>query len=122
QRSPVSLRSRSNVLHITNATPDTPAGDDGRFSLAELQAAALANRSLTADLVLDELVERCRATPRITVEDREVDLTRACNVLARWDRRFDVDSRGAVLFREWVSRYAPQDFARQGRFFAVDFD
>ena len=28
-------------------------------------------------------------------------LTRACDVLAAWDRRADLDSRGAVLFREF---------------------
>ncbi len=122
QRVPVSLRTRSNVLHLTNRTPDRVAGEDGRFSLRELTAAILANRSLTADLVASELVERCTATPRVEVDGQMVDLTEGCAVLAAWDHRFDLDSRGAVLFREWVSRYSPASLRRSGDLFAVGFD
>jgi acyl-homoserine-lactone acylase len=110
------------VLHITNATPDRPAGEDGRFGLRELQDAVLSNRSLAADLLLPELLGRCRATPFAMLGDDRVDLADACDVLAAWDRRFDVDGRGAVLFREWVGHYDRDDFLRAGDLFAVDFD
>jgi acyl-homoserine-lactone acylase len=122
QRTQLSLRARSNVLHLTNAPPYAAAGRDGKFNLQELQTAVLANRSLTADLLLPELVERCKATPRATVDGQDVDLTGACAVLERWDRRFDLESRGAVLVREWIGRYENLDLDGKGRLFAVDFD
>ena len=117
QNRALSLRTRNNVLHLTNAAPYTVAGRDGKFSLAEVQAAVFANRSLTADLLVPELVGRCKANPRVAVDGVEVDLSKACLVLERWDRRFDLESRGAVLFREWHGHYD-----NGGRLFAVAFD
>lgn len=122
QRAPVSLRTRSNVLHLTNRTPDRLAGQDGRFTREDVQSAVLANRSLAADLLARELVERCQAQPRVELDSRTVELTSACAILARWDHRFDLDSRGAVLFREWIGRYSPRDLLGQGDLLAHDFD
>jgi acyl-homoserine-lactone acylase len=122
QRAPVSLRTRSNALHLTNRTPDRPAGDDGRFTRDELEQAILGNRSYAADLLVPELVERCVAQPRVELDGRTMDLADACAILAAWDHRFDVESRGAVLFREWITQYAPADLTRSGALFAVDFD
>jgi acyl-homoserine-lactone acylase len=87
-----------------------------------MQGAILSNRSLTADLLLPELVARCQTSRRATVEGRRVDLAEACRVLDGWDRRFDSDSQGAVLFREWIGQYEGSDLAGKGRLFAVDYD
>ena len=65
-----------------------------------------ANRSLTADLLVPDLVGRCKANPLVTVDAEDVDLSKACIVLDGWDRRFDLASRGAALFREWLGHYA----------------
>ena len=117
QNSAVSIRTRNNALHLSNAPPYAAAGGDGKFSLAEVQAAVFANRSLTADLLVPELVGRCKANPRVAVDGGEMDLSKACIVLERWDRRFDLESRGAVLFREWLGHCDDG-----GRLFAVAFD
>lgn len=62
----------------------------------------LGNRNLGAELVVDDLVVACEAAGSATAADgRTVDLAPACDVLAGWDRRVDVDSVGAVLFREF---------------------
>jgi acyl-homoserine-lactone acylase len=61
---------------------------------ADLQELMFANRVYAAELVLPELLPLCRAA-----EDGA--LTPACNVLSAWDRRANLDSRGAVLFREF---------------------
>ena len=121
-RESLSTRTRNNVLQLSNAAPYTAAGADGKFTLAEIQAAVLSNRSLMADLLVPDLVERCKAAPRVTLDGSEVDVTNACTVLGAWDRRFDLDSRGAVLFREWLANYAPPDFRDAGRMYAVPLD
>jgi acyl-homoserine-lactone acylase len=111
QRTELTLRARSNVLHLTNASPYRAAGADGKFNLREIQDAVLDNRSLAADLLLPELLERCTATTSAVIGGRSVDLSRACAILGHWDRRFDLESRGAVLFREWLGQYDNREFA-----------
>lgn len=97
---PQSNRTRQNAIVLDDTSPDGPAGSDGTFDLVELRDLSLDNTSRTATLVLPELVERCRATPIVDVDGQPTDLAAACDVLAGWDGRFDLDSRGAPLFRE----------------------
>ena len=62
------------------------------------------NDSLAAELALDDLLTVCPGTGAAIGHDRHgeaVDLTEACAVLRRWDRRMDLDSRGAALFAEF---------------------
>ncbi|WP_281911146.1 penicillin acylase family protein [Massilia varians] len=67
-----------------------------KLTLADMQALAFSNRVYAAELVLPELLTECAALSN--------ELSRqACNVLQAWDRRANVDSRGAVLFREFWS-------------------
>jgi acyl-homoserine-lactone acylase len=66
----------------------------GRLQLTDLQELAFANRLHAAELVLPDLLPRCIATA-------DADLQPACAALAAWDRRVNLDSRGAVLFREF---------------------
>ncbi len=117
-----SLRTRRNDTTLGDPRPEGPRGEDGKLDLAEMQAAILQNRGMTADLLRSELVERCGRTPRATLDGRPVDLLAACAVLASWDGRYELDRSGAVLFREWISQYAPEDLRGKGRLFAVDFD
>jgi acyl-homoserine-lactone acylase len=117
-----SLRTRNNDLTLSNQSPDRPAGDDGKFTLDEMANALLSNRSLAAELLKDELVARCRGQELQTVGESQVDLKEACAVLAAWDGRFNLESQGAVLFREFMGRYEPSALTRKGPLFAVDFD
>ena len=84
-----------------------------KLTLADMQALAFSNRVYAAELVLPELLTACAALSN--------ELSRqACNVLQAWDRRANVDSRGAVLFREfwamasaipnkWANPFNPAD-------------
>ncbi len=77
------------------------AGTDGLgpagFTLDTLQQVMFGNRNLSAELARDTTVSACQASGR-------ADLAEACTVLAAWDTRADVGSRGAVLWREYWSR------------------
>ncbi|SFC73911.1 penicillin acylase family protein [Massilia yuzhufengensis] len=67
-----------------------------KLTLVDMQALAFSNRVHAAELVLPELLAACAALSN--------DLSyQACNTLQAWDRRANVDSRGAVLFREFWS-------------------
>lgn len=95
------------------------AGTDGlegkKFTLEQLQEVMFNNRNYGAELVVPDLVAACGVNSSVTLEDGTVvDLAEACGVLAAWDQKVELDSRGAHLFRE---------FARFGGLqFAVPFD
>jgi acyl-homoserine-lactone acylase len=62
------------------------------------------------------------ATPGTEVDGQWVSLTEACTVLAAFDGRYDTGSRGAVLWREFITQFSPGDLSDEGRLFAVGFD
>jgi acyl-homoserine-lactone acylase len=122
ERTPRSLRTRMNARLLADTSPTGPAGTDGKFSLDELAAVAFDNRGLASELLRAPLVERCSQRSQVTVESVTVDLVPACRALAAWNGRLDLDSRGAVLWREFITRFEPRDQFRAGRLFAEDFD
>jgi acyl-homoserine-lactone acylase len=84
-----------------------------RIDLDDVQQLAFANRVYAAELVLPQLLQACQASG-------DSALMNPCDALAGWDRRADVGSRGAVLFREfwnlaatipdkWAVPFDPQD-------------
>ena len=117
----LSLRTRMNATTLGDLTPDGPAGPDGKFDLEELGQAILHNRSLAAELLLPGLVARCRGKSRILVDGQSTDLKEACQVLSKWDGRYNLESSGAVLFREFLTRYNSSQLRRAGALFGEDF-
>ncbi len=71
------------------------AGTDGYgapgFDLETLQTAMYNNRHLGGELVRDDLVSLCRS-------GAEEDMQPACDALAGWDLKVDLDSTGSHLF------------------------
>ncbi len=122
ERAPRTLRTRMNAKLVSDIAADGPAGADGKFSLQEMQQALLGNRSLTAEVLRDELVAACVATPAAEIDGETIDLAAACEVLQGYSGRLGLDSRGAVLFREWITRYDYRETLTDGALFAVPFD
>jgi len=111
---PQSPRTRTNVeLLSENPVP---------WSIDDVESAILSDRALLADQLRSPLVEACRATPNVTVDGVAADLTAACDVLDAWDGAFRTDSVGAVLFREWLSRFDWADRSDAGALFQDSFD
>lgn len=97
-----SLRTRMNVELIKK----------GEFDIPRIQQALFGNESLAARLLQPALVAACA-----DVEE----LAAACAAIAAFNGRFDEDSSGAVLFREWLAAYPYEDGMRAGDLFAVPF-
>jgi len=78
-----------------------------KLNLTDMQALAFSNRVYAAELVLPELLTACAGASGTLMQQ-------ACTTLQAWDRRADLDSRGAVLFREfWALATAiPNKWAR----------
>ena len=122
ERTARSLRTRVNSLMLSDTSANGGSGADGKFSLKELQDLLFSNRSLSAELLRDELVKACTATPKVMVKETEVDLTEACAALASYNGQLNLDSKGAVIFREWITRYNKKARRSKGELFAVPFD
>jgi acyl-homoserine-lactone acylase len=69
------------------------------ISLSDVQQLVFADRVYAAELVLPHLLPLCQGSA-----DRL--LSSACRALAAWDRKANIDSRGAVLFREFWNQAA----------------
>lgn len=68
-----------------------------RLRMSDVQELAFANRVYAAELMLPEFLPLCGASIDAIV-------AQACRVLNAWDRHANLDSRGAVLFREFWNR------------------
>src|SRR5690606_18097130 len=125
---PRTARTKMNLRYLVETGPDSAAGDDGTFTLEELEAAQLSARSSIAEDLREQVVERCTGVGEVTVDvdgtERTVDLGPACTTLAAWDGAHRVDSRGAVVLREWLSSgtWTFEESMDQGGLFADAFD
>jgi acyl-homoserine-lactone acylase len=122
QRTARSPRTRENATVLQDATAA------GGLTIDDIKDLALANRGYTSRALKDELVARCQATPSIDVPADDplpaatVDLTKACEVLAAWDGTYELDSRGAHVWREFTTRFATADGFQAGNLWAEPFD
>lgn len=119
---PVTPRTRMNATLLGGAGPVGPSGPDGKFSPEDLEAAVLGNHSLLAEQLLDAVVERCASAGTAQVSGKDVDLSDAVEVLRKWDRRFDLDSVGAVLWREFLASFNDAALKDIGPLFAERWD
>lgn len=98
------------------------AGADGKLDLDELTEAALANRGYSGELLRDQVVARCTGVGVWEVDDQMVDIAEACDLLAAWDGLLNLDSVGAIIWREWLGDYDAKLFKEQGALLATPFD
>ncbi len=116
ERTPRSLRTRQNLK--TAAT----LAATGEVTVETVCEALFGNESLSAELLCDAVVARGRAAGKVESEGQQVDVAAAAEVLAAWDGRFDLDSRGAALWREVVAGFAAGELLDAGPLFGVAWD
>ena len=97
--SPRTPRTRMNLRHAID-----DGGEDGLFSLEELQQTALSGQASLAEDLREAVVERCTDVGvfEFEHEDEEysVDLTEGCLALSNWDGTTTITARGAHVWRE----------------------
>ena len=122
-----SLRTRIGHLMVAerrNATDGLDATPG--FTLDSLKALMYRNRVYGAEIVLDDVLAICAALDGSDADEERA--LRACAVLADWDRKVDVESRGAQVFTEFwreIHRELGSDFhvlIESRNFWAVDFN
>lgn len=97
ERNRVSLRTRAGLSFIEEALA---TGE--KMQPRHLEQMLFSHRHFGAELFLDDLLSVCQgATDPVMVDGTEVDVSASCAVLAAWDRRADIDSRGVHVWREF---------------------
>jgi acyl-homoserine-lactone acylase len=100
----LSLRTRMGLQLLSDS-----AGDDDKFSPAEVAAALLGNRTYLGEAVRADLLKQCQlqgSTP-ISLEDgSDVDISTGCNALASWDGKMNKESQAGHLFREFAYKFS----------------
>jgi len=104
ERTERSLRTRSGLVMVEQRLTGTDGWSGDRYTLQQLQDTVFDNRQYAGELWRDELAAFCEATPTMVGSNGPVDVSEACPVLRTWDRKDDLDSRGALLFRRFASR------------------
>ena len=117
---PLSPRTRTNAWVLEGAGP--LIGQAGRVSSDEVVHAALSNHSLLAQHLCDDVVARGRSAGTVEIDDARVDLAAVAEVLDRWDRRYELDSVGAALWREFLAGFTDAELRDRGQLFADGFD
>jgi acyl-homoserine-lactone acylase len=90
-----SLRTRLGLELVDDRVTGTDGFNGKKFDLSTLEQVMFNNRHIGAELVRDDLLAACRKAAKAKDKAR---LVPACDVLAKWDLRVDLDSRGAHLF------------------------
>ncbi len=94
ERSTRALRTRNGLVQIEQKLAS------GKFDLHDVAAFITNNRNYSAELLAPQMVAYCQANPTIN----GTDVSEACAVLAAWDKTENLDSPGALLWREVMNR------------------
>ena len=104
--SPRTLRTRTNLMMITEAGAGAAAGEDGRFDLAELEAALFDGRTALSELLYPEVAARCEGANLVQLDGAPVDVSAVCEAIGAWGGRSTVDSVGTVAWRQSLATWA----------------
>jgi acyl-homoserine-lactone acylase len=88
ERAPRSLRTRAGLTFV-----DEAIGNGDKLVPEDLQQILFSHRHFSAELFLDEVLTVC--------EQPGDAIAASCDVLADWDRKADVDSRGVHIWTEF---------------------
>ncbi|NOK21346.1 acylase [Corallococcus carmarthensis] len=102
-----SLRTRLGLKMVQGRLAGTDGLEGQGFTLEQLQTVTFNNRNFSGELLRDAAVALCRRTPYVLMPDLTFeDLRPACPVLAAWDLKGDLDSRGELLWRVFIFNVA----------------
>ncbi len=127
------LRTRIGHIMVAERLAGADGFDDAAgFTLESLKTLMYSNRVYGAEVTLDDVLAICAEVPTpgpaVDVSATTAAALDGCSVLAEWDRKVDLDSRGAQVFTEfWRNIRDELGLAFQGvvssdEFWLVDFD
>lgn len=106
-----SLRTRQNIKHLESLRDGKK---QGLFTLQDLKEKILSNESYSATIYQSDLINACgkavtenshRVIKKESATHYEQRLEASCKVIKGYNGVLNLDSKGAVLFREWQQAY-----------------
>lgn len=76
----------------------------GRFTFASLKAMEFNDRVMSAELLLQPVIDYCQANPIMVGSGGPVAVSAACTVLENWDGTNNLDSKGGLFFQRFIGR------------------
>ncbi len=119
---PQSVRTRMNLKILTEGGADGGSGADGLFDVQELKNAVMGNRSMTSELLRAAVAERCQGAGPVTIDESSVDISEACGLLTTWQGHYNLESQGAIIWREFIGGFNSEHIKDKGLLFAKGFD
>ncbi|HEX8051598.1 MAG TPA: penicillin acylase family protein [Thermoleophilaceae bacterium] len=105
ERTARALRTRLGLRIIQQRLDGTDGRPGTKFGLADMTWAVFNNRQYAGELWRDEAVAMCNANASSMPSSKgPVNVADACPVLAAWNVRDDLDSKGAILARRFINR------------------
>lgn len=99
---PQNLRTRSGIVEIDARLAGTDGLPGKGFDQDAVKTMLFWNKNHAAQLFLDDVVKACGdGGVAATAGGKTHDIGQACSILAKWDRRMDNDSVGAILWVEF---------------------
>ena len=104
ERTPQSLRTRQGQVQVADRLQSKDGLPGHRMSPAALEQILFSGRSLQAELVVPPLLAVCKQlqVDIMNTDGTTANITRGCAVLAGWNQRYDLDSKGSQVFTEFV--------------------
>ena len=108
----IGLRPRMNLTLIAERLAGTDGLGGNKLTPAAMQAMLIGsnqvplagNRSKAAELLMDAVLSLCSGSTAVTMADGSAqDIGAACGALAGWDRRYNPQSVGTHVFREFFN-------------------
>lgn len=115
EATPLSLRTRMAFTQVFDRLDNKDGLGGTTFNLKNMEAVVYGNRSYAAELVLNDVLADCKANPNLPLTGGStIDATQACTVLSNWDRRDNLDSKGAHVFRKFWTNLNISGFTNAG--------
>jgi acyl-homoserine-lactone acylase len=105
ERTQRSLRTRLGLIMLQQRLSGTDGMKGDKFTASQVRRLVFQNRHYAGELWRDELVAYCNANPTLNGTNGPVDVSGACPVLAAWDQKVNLDSRGALLWVRFMDRF-----------------
>lgn len=120
---PLLIRTRMAFRQVLDRLDNSDSLGGTTFTLNNMQDIVYGNRNYMAELVLDDVLADCTANPMLPLTNgNTLNATTACNVLSNWDRRNNLDSKGAHVFREFWRNIEFEPTTDDEDLFSVRFD
>lgn len=123
ERTVRSPRTRYNAQLITEPDRFELTAADRRFDMRTLKEVLYQDGSLFGDGFRQQLAERCSRQHQVMINGTLENIADACTVISNWDGKYNLDSRGAIVMREFLQEFrigAHRDL--RDSLFSVPFD